>query len=76
MFIKNVQEIVTLINERNPDLIVFTGDLINKDFKLSSKEQEKLILYTCYPFEIIGYKSQRLFVYADKISGPTILEEQ
>ena len=43
MFIKNVQEIVTLINERNPDLIVFTGDLINKDFKLSSKEQEKLI---------------------------------
>lgn len=48
----------------------------NSNYDLEQKEQEKLILYTCYPFEIIGYKSQRLFVYADKISGPTILEGQ
>lgn len=45
-------------------------------FDLEQNEQEQLILYTCYPFEIIGYKSQRLFIYADKISGPTIAEGQ
>lgn len=48
----------------------------NSNYDLEQKEQEQLILYTCYPFEIIGYKSQRLFVYADKISGPTIMEGQ
>ena len=45
-------------------------------FDLQQTEKEQLILYTCYPFELIGYKSQRLFVYADKVSGPTILEGQ
>lgn len=48
----------------------------NNNYDLEQKNQEQLILYTCYPFEIIGYKSQRLFVYADKINGPTILEGQ
>jgi len=43
MFYENVQTLVKMINERKPDLIFFTGDLINKDYKLSSKEQEKLI---------------------------------
>lgn len=43
MFNKDVKKIVKLINERKPDLIVFTGDLINKNYKLSSKEQENLI---------------------------------
>lgn len=33
------------INERNPDIIVFTGDLIDKNKKLSQKETEKLINY-------------------------------
>lgn len=46
------------------------------NYDLEQRDKEQLILYTCYPFEIIGYKSQRLFVYADKISGPTILEGQ
>lgn len=48
----------------------------DSNFNLAQKEKEQLILYTCYPFEIIGYKSQRLFIYADKISGPTIMEGQ
>ena len=43
MFYGNVQHLVKMINERKPDLIFFTGGLINKDYKLSSKEQEKLI---------------------------------
>lgn len=48
----------------------------SSNYDLEQNDQEQLILYTCYPFEIIGYKSQRLFVYADKISGPTIVEGQ
>lgn len=54
--------------------IADADDSSNYDLKQDKKEQ--LILYTCYPFELIGYKSQRLFVYADKISGPTIAEGQ
>lgn len=46
------------------------------NYDLEQREKEQLILYTCYPFEIIGYKPDRLFVYADKISGPAILEGQ
>ena len=32
-----------MVNKRKPDIIVFTGDLINKKYKLDSKEQEELI---------------------------------
>lgn len=43
MFNENVKDIVKMTNDRNPDLIVFTGDLIDKDYKLTNKEQEKII---------------------------------
>lgn len=43
MFNKDVKKLVKLVNDRKPDLILFTGDLINKNYKLSSKEQEALI---------------------------------
>lgn len=43
MFNENVKDIVKMTNDRNPDLIVFTGDLIYKDYKLTNKEQEKII---------------------------------
>ena len=43
MFESNLKDIVKKVNERKPDIIVFTGDLIDKDYKLSSKEQEKVI---------------------------------
>lgn len=37
----------------------------------ASKEQ--LVLYTCYPFgKLNGTKTQRMFVYLDKINGPDI----
>ena len=45
MFNENVKEIKKMINKRKPDIVVFTGDLINKDYKLNSKEQEELITY-------------------------------
>lgn len=43
MFNENVKDIIKMTNDRNPDLIVFTGDLIDKDYKLTNKEQEKII---------------------------------
>lgn len=40
-----------------------------------SADKEQLILYTCYPFgNIVKDRSQRYFVYCDKIEGPTIKE--
>lgn len=41
-------------------------------YDLSQTEKEQLILYTCYPLDGIGFKQERLFVYADKISGPDV----
>lgn len=42
------------------------------DRMLSSKK-EKMILYTCYPFDSrLADKEDRLFVFADKISGPRL----
>lgn len=41
-------------------------------FDLSLQEEE-LIIYTCYPFNLIGHKTDRLFVYAKKISGANII---
>ena len=43
IFIKQVNSLVKTINRRKPDVVVFTGDLIEKTYDLSSKEQEKLI---------------------------------
>ena len=43
IFIDDIKKLVSLVNRRNPDLVVFTGDLINKGYKINSKEQENLI---------------------------------
>ena len=43
MFLEDIKIIKKLVNERKPDLIVFTGDLIMNNKKLSTKEQEKII---------------------------------
>lgn len=38
-------------------------------------DREQLIMYTCYPFErMVGTKTDRLFVYCDKIAGPDVVE--
>lgn len=37
-----------------------------------SQNNEQLIMYTCYPFNMLGSLDDRFFVYADKISGPEI----
>lgn len=46
----------------------------NSMYDLAQREKEQLILYTCYPLDGIGFKTERLFIYADKLSGPTIQE--
>ena len=38
-----LSNLVKIINSRKPDIVVFTGDLINKGYKLSTKEQESII---------------------------------
>ncbi len=43
IFIDDIKKIINIINKRNPDLVVFTGDLIDKNYKLTNKEQEKLM---------------------------------
>lgn len=37
-----------------------------------AQKKEQLIMYTCYPFNMLGALQKRYFVYADKISGPVI----
>lgn len=43
MTLKEVKKITNLVNERKPDIIVFTGDLISTESKIDNKEKEKLI---------------------------------
>lgn len=38
----NLKKTIKKINDRKPDIVVFTGDLIDDDYNISSKEQEKL----------------------------------
>lgn len=36
------KKIINKINDRKPDIVVFTGDLIDDNYNISAKEQEKL----------------------------------
>ena len=42
---KEMKSIVNKINELNPDMVVFTGDLIDKDKDISNKQIKKLANY-------------------------------
>lgn len=42
MFQENLKQIKKQINIRKPDIILFTGDLIDKDYNISKEEKEKL----------------------------------
>ena len=37
-----------------------------------AQKKEQLIMYTCYPFNMLGTLANRYFVYGDKLSGPVI----
>lgn len=41
--IESIDKVIKLINEREPDIVVYTGNLIKNNYKLTTKEQELLI---------------------------------
>lgn len=43
IFDNELKNLVRIINERKPDIVVFTGNLIDKNYKIDLKEQEKII---------------------------------
>ncbi len=54
-------------------LIMTAEEAQNQLDEMLSHREETLIMYTCYPFgPFAGNKDKRLFVYADKIEGPTV----
>lgn len=53
------------------DIQIYQKDNCIYDLK---QDKEQLIMYTCYPFGIFTPVDHRLFVYADKVSGPTIVD--
>lgn len=55
------------------DTKIYHADAYDEAYDLNV-EQEQLILYTCYPFgKLNGEKSDRMFVYLDKVKGPEII---
>lgn len=57
---------------RVSEIKIFEEGEYDKAYNLNNDE-EQLILYTCYPFgKLNGTKTQRMFVYLDKIDGPSI----
>ena len=42
IFIDDVKNLVKLINSRNPDVVIFNGDLITPEYKITNYEKEKL----------------------------------
>lgn len=53
-----------------------TGTKITDDQDRSAynlnKNEENLIMYTCYPFDTLGLTNLRAFIYAKYVSGPVI----
>ena len=43
IYLEDIKNIVKKINARRPDLILFTGDLVDKQYKMEADESEKLI---------------------------------
>lgn len=41
--IKGINNIVNLINKMNPDIVIFTGDLIDKDYSISTEDKEAIM---------------------------------
>lgn len=54
-----------------------TGTAINKNTDKSAydlfKNEENLVLYTCYPFDRLGLTADRYFVYGKIVAGPKVL---
>ncbi len=53
------------------DIQIVKASEAEKLFDLRAKH-DNLVLYTCYPFESVAFRSERYFVLADLVSGPKI----
>ena len=57
-----------------------TGTAIKKNTDKTAydlfKDEENLVLYTCYPFDKLGITADRYFVYGKIVSGPKILTRE
>ena len=79
MYEEDVKKIVKLINERKPDIVVFTGDLITTKYNLKSEEQERLISQlkkidaTLGKYAIMGNEDGENFITIFNQSGFNVL---
>ncbi len=58
---EDIEELIYKINILNPDIVVFTGDLINKNIKLNEKDREFLI----EKLSNIKAKIDKYYIYGD-----------
>ena len=81
-FYDETQKLVKEINKRKPDIVVFTGDLIDIDYDLKNKEQEKLIKLlqsidtTLGKYAVMGEEDGEAFNTILKQSDFTILNNE
>ena len=54
------------------DIEIFHIDYAEDAFDLGQSDKELLVMYTCYPLDVIALTNYRMFVFAEKISGPVI----
>ncbi len=82
VFYDEVDNLVKQINKRKPDLVIFTGDLIDSTYELSTKEQEKLISLlkkiktTLGKYAVSGEEDRELFYTIMKQSEFIVLDNE
>lgn len=80
VFSDEVKRLVTSINERKPDIVIFSGDLIDLSYKLSTSEQESLIAQlkgidsSLGKYAVSGEEDTELFYTIMKQSDFNIIE--
>ncbi len=58
-FVSDLEKLVESINEANPDIVVFTGDIVSNSYKLSDKEKQDTIKALSKIDPLIGKYSVR-----------------
>lgn len=65
------EDYIEIITEYGDFYYKVSNSKIIKDTQLEElpiqKENEKLMIYTCYPFSSTGYTEYRYVIYADKV---------
>lgn len=80
VFQTEVEELVRKINKRKPDLVIFTGDLVDKNYDINTSEQEELInllkkiTATLGKYAVPGEEDDDLFYIIMKQSEFNVLE--